>query len=150
MPVSRSRPSRDPFEVELVKVPVAMTTSVPVPGPVTKTSIRGEQLWTIIVKQLEEEGQNIATSTDQKYAAKDTVKDYENRVDGKPITAEFDYKGTESFTIGDEKYHYRSKSGNTTTTSLFFITTSSSTQDNVTFFSIDCRKRCLLVGDAVA
>ncbi|KAJ7357696.1 hypothetical protein OS493_023829 [Desmophyllum pertusum] len=67
----------------------------------------------IIVKQLEEEGQDIGTSTDQKYAAKDIVKDYENRVDGEPyITAEFDYdKGKESFTIGDEKYYSRSKSG---------------------------------------
>ncbi|KAJ7357701.1 hypothetical protein OS493_023835 [Desmophyllum pertusum] len=67
----------------------------------------------IIVKQLKEEGQNIGTSTDQKYAAKDIVKDYENRVDGEPyITAEFDYdKGEESFTIGDEKYYSRSKSG---------------------------------------
>ncbi|KAJ7375922.1 Bone morphogenetic protein 1 [Desmophyllum pertusum] len=67
----------------------------------------------IIVKQLEEEGQNIGTSTDQKYAAKYIVKDYENRVDGEPyITAEFNYdKGKESFTIGDEKYYSRSKSG---------------------------------------
>ncbi|KAJ7373402.1 hypothetical protein OS493_012995 [Desmophyllum pertusum] len=66
----------------------------------------------IIVKQLEEEGQDIGTSTDQEYAAKDIIKDYENRVDGEAyITAEFDYdKGKESFTIGDEKYYSRSKS----------------------------------------
>ena len=69
----------------------------------------------IIVIQLNDEDQDIGTSTDEKYAAKNIDKDYETKEEGVAyITAEFDYGKTE-FTIGDEKHYSRSKEGSATT-----------------------------------
>ncbi|KAL9973059.1 hypothetical protein ACROYT_G019468 [Oculina patagonica] len=65
----------------------------------------------IIVIQLKDEDQDIGTSTDAKYAAKNINKDYETKEEGEAyITAVFDYGKTE-FTIGDEKQYSRSKAG---------------------------------------
>ncbi|XP_078369293.1 cubilin-like [Oculina patagonica] len=65
----------------------------------------------IIVIQLKDEDQDVGTSTDEKYAAKNINKDYETKEEGEAyITAVFDYGKTE-FTIGDEKHYSRSKEG---------------------------------------
>ena len=65
----------------------------------------------IIVIQLKDEDQDIGTSTDEKYAAKNIDKDYDTKEEGEAyITAEFDYGKTEII-IGDEKHYSRSKEG---------------------------------------
>ena len=72
----------------------------------------------IIVIQLKDEDQDIGTSTDEKYAAKNIDKDYHTKEEGKAyITAEFDY-GKTKLSIGDEKRYSRSKIGRKAATLL--------------------------------
>ena len=73
--------------------------------------------------QLKDDNHDISASTDNKYAAENIKKVYENRVEGQAyITAEFDYeKSVKTFLIGDGKFYSRSATGNTTRTLLNFF-----------------------------
>ena len=82
-----------------------------------KLSLFSSSYLQIIAIQLKDEDQDIGDSTDEKYAAENINKDYENKEEGKAyITAEFDYGKTETFSIGDEKMYSRDKTGDTSTT----------------------------------
>ena len=63
-----------------------------------KLSLLSSSYIQIIAIQLKDEDQDIGASTDEKYAAENIDKDYENKEEGEAyITAEFDYGKRETF-----------------------------------------------------